>query len=525
MNIGAAYRARALSFLLIVGALIGVGCSPGGQPELSGAREGGSVSVALASAPDSLDPAVAASPTALQALWLSHTPVLTYARGEGEAGTQVIPGLAVDMPEVSDGGRTVKLRLRQGLRYSDGRRVVAGDFERAIKRALRLNVHGLDLFGDIKGARRYSRSLLAGADIAGISADGRTGEVRIDLRRPDPDLTHSLAQPMAAPVPAGTPMRDLSSRPPSGVGPYRSVPARPGTAFVLERRRGFRLPGVAAGLVDEVSGEVIRDAGAQSQAAIDSRVDVAEGEPPVNLVARIRSELKDRYSEHLTLALDYLAMDVSRPPFAGEDMRRAVSYAIDETALERLRDGFLAPTCNVVPPQVVGYRALDPCPYGEREQNSDVVRARELVKDSARRPPPVIVSAEGRRAAALERYLVRTLDKVGFRARRARTAGEQTQAQVSFARVEPVLPLPGRYLEVVDDSVLDRRIDLLGREAPAQDSADDWAALDLEVVEGAEVAPYGVETVGVLMSERMDPENCLLYHPVFGLDWSSLCLR
>jgi hypothetical protein len=39
------------------------------------------------------------------------------------------------------------------------------------------------------------------------------------------------------------------------------------------------------------------------------------------------------------------------------------------------------------------------------------------------------------------------------------------------------------------------------------------------------VAPYGVETVGVLMSERMDAENCTLYHPVFGLDWSSLCLR
>jgi hypothetical protein len=73
--------------------------------------------------------------------------------------------------------------------------------------------------------------------------------------------------------------------------------------------------------------------------------------------------------------------------------------------------------------------------------------------------------------------------------------------------------------------VLKRRIELLEREASPQDSADDWAALDLDVVEGAEVAPYGVETVGVLMSERMDPENCSLYHPVFRLDWSSLCLR
>ena len=511
--------------LLVAAALLVGGCSPGGEPDPGDARVGGSVSVALASAPESLDPAVAVSPAALQALWLVHTPLLTYARTEGAAGTRLIPGLAVGMPEVSAGGRTVRLQLREGLRYSDGRRVTAGDFERAIKRALRLNEHGLDVFGNIRGARHYARSLLAGADIAGISADGGTGEVRIDLRRADPSFPYYLAAPMAAPVPAGVPMRDLTSRPPPGVGPYRSAPTRPGTVFVLERRRGFRAPGVPAGRVDELSGEVVGDPDAQSRAAIDSRVDVAEGEPPVDLIPRIRSELKDRYEEHPTLALDYLALDLSRPPFAGEDMRRAVSYAIDVGDLERLRDGFLEPTCNVVAPQVLGYQALDPCPYGEREGNSDLVRARELVRDSARRPPPVTVSARGRRAGALERYLVQTLDKVGFRARRARTERERGRAQVSFERVEPDVPLPGRYLEVVDDGVLSRRIALLERDAPAQDSAVEWAALDREVIEAAEVAPYGVETVGVLLSERMDAENCSLYHPVFGMDWSSLCLR
>ena len=135
------------------------------------------------------------------------------------------------------------------------------------------------------------------------------------------------------------------------------------------------------------------------------------------------------------------------------------------------------------------------------------------------------VAARGERAAALERYLVRTLDKVGFRARRARTAAERRRAQVTFPRVEPTLPLPGEYLEIVDDGVLRRRIDLLERDASPPESADEWATLDREVVEGAEVAPYGIETIGVLTSERMDVENCSRYHPVFGLDLSGLCLR
>ena len=330
---------------------------------------------------------------------------------------------------------------------------------------------------------------------------------------------------MAAPVPPGIPMRDQTARRPPGVGPYRAATTRRGTVFVLERRRGFSLPGVPAGRVDEVSGELVESSGDQTRAAIDGRVDVAEGRPPPDQIARVRSELKDRYGEHSTLALEYLAMDVSQPPFVSREMRRAVSFAIDEAQLQRLRQGFLAPSCNVVAPQVAGYRRIEPCPYGEREGNSDLVRARNLVKSSAQQPPRVTVSAGGSHAPALERYLVRTLDKVGFRARRAVTASERRRAQVSFQRVKPGLPLPGRYLEIVDDGVLRRRVALLERDAPPSEVADEWATLDREVVEGAEVAPYGIETTGVLMSERMDGQNCSRYHPVFGLDFSGLCLR
>lgn len=499
------------------------GCAPGGETERGDARGGGSVSVAVTAAPDSLDPAVAVSPDALQVLWLVHTPLLTYARSEGATGTGLVPGLAEDLPEVSVDGRTLRLRLRRGLRYSDGREVRPGDFERAIKRALRLNPHGLTRFGGIRGARRYASSLVSRGDISGISAD-RRGEIRIVLRRPDPDLPHALALPMAAPVPPVAGPTAATEDPIPGVGPYRLGAVRPGAAFVLERRRGFGLPGVPSGLVDEVSGEILDGADAQSRAAIDNRVDVAQGRPPADLIATVRSELKGRYSEHRTLALDYLRFDKTGAPFADDDLRRAVSFAIDELELARLSDGFLEPTCNVVVPDVAGYRRLEPCPYGQREGDSDLVRARALVQGVDRRAPPVSVAATGRGTGALARYLVKTLRKVGFPARRARTPRERRGAQISFARLEPALPLPGRYLAAADDLVLDLRIDLLEARGPAQDSADEWAALDREAVEEAELAPYGVETVGVLTSERMDAENCAVFHPVFGLDWSRLCL-
>jgi hypothetical protein len=49
--------------------------------------------------------------------------------------------------------------------------------------------------------------------------------------------------------------------------------------------------------------------------------------------------------------------------------------------------------------------------------------------------------------------------------------------------------------------------------------------MDQRVVQDALVAPYGVATTGVLLSEHLDATNCLRFHPVFGTDLSSLCLR
>lgn len=468
---------------------------------------------------------MASDPVALQALWLVHTPPLTYARAEGGAGTQVVPGLAVGAPEVSSDARTFTFVFRGGLRYSDGRPLRAGDFERAVKRALRLNPDGLELFGNIEGAARYSRELLSAGDLPGVSADDRTGAVRVSLSTPEPGFAFALASPLAAPVPAGTEARDLSERPPPGIGPYRLARPREGTAFVLERRARFALPEVPAGNVDEIAG-VVQDPAGATRAAIDGFTDVVQGRPPRDLLPGVRSEFKSRYAEHATLAVEQFVMDPERPPFDEQDTRRAVAFALDEAALARLRDNFSEPACNVLAPAVAGYERLDPCPFGEREENSDLVRARALVEDAPDPSPTVLVAAGPELGAApAQGYLVATLRKIGLRARPALTSREREQAQVSVVRSLPAAPHPARYLEAVTQPVLETRASLLELEGDPAEHAVDWAALDREAVEGATVAPYGVETTGVLLSERMDAENCARFHPVFGLDWSSLCVR
>ena len=80
---------------------------------------------------------------------LAYTGLLTYAHEEGDAGAELIPGLAEEVPEPTNGGKTYKFQLRDGLKYSDGTPVKASDFENTIKRLLMLGSVWSSLYSPI----------------------------------------------------------------------------------------------------------------------------------------------------------------------------------------------------------------------------------------------------------------------------------------------------------------------------------------------------------------------------------------
>ena len=84
----------ALPFL--VAALLAGGCIGSGDPEGS-ARDGGVVVVGATAVPARLDPALATDARALQALWPVYTPLLSYRHAEGREGTELIPGLDIEI--------------------------------------------------------------------------------------------------------------------------------------------------------------------------------------------------------------------------------------------------------------------------------------------------------------------------------------------------------------------------------------------------------------------------------------------
>ena len=85
------------------------------------AKSGGSITISQTSQPDYLDPALTYTVNGIEPLWLVYTPLITYPRtGDAEKDASLIPGLAEEMPTISEDGKTYELTLRKGLKYSDG---------------------------------------------------------------------------------------------------------------------------------------------------------------------------------------------------------------------------------------------------------------------------------------------------------------------------------------------------------------------------------------------------------------------
>jgi hypothetical protein len=48
---------------------------------------------------------------------------------------------------------------------------------------------------------------------------------------------------------------------------------------------------------------------------------------------------------------------------------------------------------------------------------------------------------------------------------------------------------------------------------------------EITMVERGWIVPYGYRKLATFLSERMDFENCSLFHPVYFNDYSSFCLK
>ncbi len=517
-----------------------------------GGKTGGTITTAYTSFPDYLDPALSYTQEGWQSLWTVYTPLLTYKHAAGAEGATVVPGLAEDMPDISADGKTYKLKLRSGLKYSDGTAVKASDFEHAIKRVLNLESGGASFYSGIVGAEKYIEDGKAKADIPGITGDDATGDITIELTKPDGRFPYILTMVFASLVPGDTPFQNMTKDPPAGVGPYKFENVRINRGYDLVKIPDFAVTDQQVGKADKIEIQIIKNRRRQTQDTIQNKLDYMNDPPAPDQLRDVRAQYTDkRYKEFVTNSTYYYFLNHRVAPFDKPEVRQAVNFAVDKRSLARLFGGLLEPGCNFLPPGMKGYEKVDPCPFGVPTAAPDVAKARALIKSAGVEGDAVTVFGNDEpESKSLAEYLSDVLNDIGLKAKPRiveasvyfTTIGNQkTKAQAGFANWFQDFPHPGNFFFLVDgksiqdtnnqnfgnvdDPEINAIFDKADQNADIDAVAADYAKADKLLVEGAHVVPYGHRKLTVFYSERVDFENCTVWHPVYNLDFTNLCLK
>ncbi len=496
---------------------------------------------------DYLDPGLSYTPEGSSVLWNVYLPLLGYRHVSGPGGATIVPYLAQKLPTISPDGKTYTLVLRRGLKYSDGTPVRARDFKATIERDFRLDSPGVAFFSNVVGAVNYGRTKKG--QISGITANDASGRITIQLLAPQGDFENVLASEFAALVPAGAPASDTSLHPLPGTGPYAIKSYKPNDKIVETRNPYFDAAAFAgnvpAGNPDSIVWDVVSGDSAALKRVLAGQDDWDgfHAIPPAQL-ARVQRKYGTRIRRYLSPNTYYFFMNTRVAPFTSLQVRRAVNYAIDRSALVELYDGLAVPTENILPPTYPQYKKHDLYPY-------DLAKAKRLVARSGFKGTAVTVwSHQSGPDSEASTYLVGVLDSLGFEAKKktvpssaywATVGDKATKAQIGFADWFQDYPHPLDWFDVLlngeqiaktfnsdyaafDDPSVNAEIDALRGRLPSAAVNRAWAELDAAVMRQAPWAPFLNRQFIDLFSRRVDLD-CYVNQIVYGFDYATICVR
>jgi ABC-type transport system substrate-binding protein len=460
----------------------------------------------------SLDPAFADSRQSRAIDNLLCTPLVRYADAEGLAGTVIIPGLARDLPIISRGSRTFRIQLLSRLHFADGKRLTTEDVRATFERLLdpATNSPGAALFSEIVGARKFADG--ERPHLSGVRANG--GQITITLKRSDPAFLARLAMPIACPVESGTPHRQvpgLLAR--QSTGRYGVVESSPALIDLRRVERGTeRAIAGTAGAAARVTVERLDGAGAL-EAAIQS------GDADLSL-----DDLPGASSPALAVPSSRLAVlrvDPAHWPLSDENVRRALSVALDRRALAQADGG-----------DVVAARSLLLDPLATSALPADPEAARALLRRAgAQRAVRLPLWAEPGAQARVARAIASQLAQIGVELDvRVAPADERPfGARAWIEWLDPSYGDPAAVFMPLADALvggpqtaLAKRVRRAGRLAGDARRAA-FRRLDERLGSG------GLGAIPLLRANFSTPTSSMLVgrgtHPVFDVDLALLSVR
>lgn len=314
------------------------------------AKQGGEIVVTYNDDVATLDPAIGYDLQNWSMIKSLFDGLMDYVPGT----TTLRPGLA-ETYEMTPDGLTYTFHLRKGVKFHNGREMVADDVKYSLDRVTNPATQspGSWFFGAIDGYDAY----LAGTatDLSGVTViDPST--VQIKLSRPNATFLQVMALNFASVVPKEAVTADFG-RTPVGTGAFKLEDWTIGQRVVLARNPDYWREGLP--YLDKITFEVGQAPTVALLRLQNGEVDLlGDGIPPANFTEVMGDAAQ---AAHVSiggqLQTAYITMNVNMPPFDNVDVRRAVNMAINKDRIAQIINGRATPANQVLPPLMPGYDA------------------------------------------------------------------------------------------------------------------------------------------------------------------------
>ncbi len=430
-------------------------------------HRGGVLRLSAAQASGTIDPQISYDTFVWQTLYVTQDQLVSFRKAEGADGLALVPDLAEAMPEVRDGGRTYVFRLRQGIRFSDGRALGGEDVAATFRRMFRVSGPNVGSWYNIIVGADACLAHPAGCMLqGGVVADAAVRSVTIHLTRPDAEFLQKIALPFASILPADTPDHDLGTTPPAATGPYVIQSDSSVRGMVLVRNPYFRQWSADAqpdGYPDRIEFRYGLQTEAEISAVENGTLDWIADPPPLDRLAELGRSYPGLVHIHPMLGYYYLMMNTHLAPFDDVRARQAMAMAINRRVVVNLYGGpaLGTPLCHLLPDGMPG--SAPTCPFtknpGRDWAAPDLDRARALVAASGTRGMRVTLIASDRDVErSMGIYLQSVLQDIGYDAR-LRTVSfnirdpymenSSNHVQIGLANWFMDYPAPSDFLQVL----------------------------------------------------------------------------
>ncbi|MFC1963279.1 ABC transporter substrate-binding protein [Chloroflexota bacterium] len=318
--------------------------------------------------PVTLDPALAQSGESVEYIVEIFSGLVSF-----DPDMRLVPEIA-ERWDISNGGKTYTFHLRRGVKFHDGREVMASDFKYSLERVANPATGSLTAetyLGDIVGVKEKLNG--EAEEISGVKVLGDyTLEITIDT--PKAYFLSKLTYPTAFVVDRANVESGADWwQEPNGSGPFKLKEWQKSQLLILERNDYYYLESPKVGYV-----VALLWGGVPMQMYENDEIDFTDVYTvDIERVLDPANPLNKELATAPALSIAYIGFNAVEPPFDDPSIRQAFAHAIDTgKIIELVYKNMVLHADGILPPDMPG--------YNENIQGLiyDVARAKELIVES-----------------------------------------------------------------------------------------------------------------------------------------------